>query len=322
MGTREFYEESATNAFDRMRVDVAAVYERYPPEEKAPDASLEPAKGAFDHLYGAHALPLSQRVRVAKLLRRTGVEAAWFTTFATYWQSVLDGRPLWGIEDFHFLRGWYRVGHQENRIPDTDDPRVHLEAWQRPELIYQLFQQVYYETRHPNIALLELFRRARRERGIRSLLEFGCASAPATTWIDTFLGLHGAEVFLADLQTLPLHYAGFKFRAHRNVHPLVLVPENGFALDLGTKVDAIACLTVFEHLNEPLATAESFYEHLSPGGLLIFDYVRTQGHGLDTMHGVRQRDAVLDFVENRFEIVSGSIQRERDTGLTLAAKRR
>jgi SAM-dependent methyltransferase len=299
--------------------DPKDVFARYPLDRLSRGAVQAAADGGrFGRLYRAPAIPIAQRVRAARVLRRANLDVSWFETFAEYWTSVLGGRVLWGIEDFDFLRGWYRLEARKNQVPDTNDPETHLAAWQSSGLVYHLFHQVYYETRHPSLALLELIR---RERRFRTMLEFGCATAPMTTWMATFLGLHGTDVFLSDLETLALHYAGYKFGGHPNVHVRPLSPQNAFAPDVDVNVDVVFCLTVFEHLNQPLRTVESFHEHLAPGGLLFFDYLKTGGVGLDTGHAVRERDSVLDFVEKHFEVVYGKIVRNGNTGLVVAKKR-
>ena len=79
--------------------------------------------------------------------------------------------------------------------------------------------------------------------------------------------------------------------------------ESGLLPPRDLRVDAIVCMQVFEHLLEPLAVAERFVEMLNPGGALIFDYLTSEGAGLDSLAGVRQRDSVLAFIEQRFDII-------------------
>jgi hypothetical protein len=86
-------------------------------------------------------------------------------------------------------------------------------------------------------------------------------------------------------------------------------------------VDAIFCITVLEHLNKPLATAVLFHRFLRPGGVLVFDYIKGTGEALDTMHGVRERSAVLDFIAANFDVAHGALRHDASMGITLAVKR-
>jgi len=128
------------------------------------------------------------------------------------------------------------------------------------------------------------------------------------------------KIYIADIQTLAFHYATYRFRYCSNVIPLLLTPENNFLLRINDDLDAIFCITVFEHLNRPLDTVKIFYEKLKPGGLLFFDYIRGEGPGLDTKQGVTQRDDVLSFILKNFDLVYGNISKEKSTGLAIVRK--
>jgi 2-polyprenyl-3-methyl-5-hydroxy-6-metoxy-1,4-benzoquinol methylase len=125
----------------------------------------------------------------------------------------------------------------------------------------------------------------------------------------------------SDIQTLAFHYGAYRFRHCSNVIPLLLVPDDDFSLNLSDSVDAIFCITVFEHLNKPLETIKSFYYYLNPNGLLFFDYIKGDGDGLDTLAGVRERNEVLDYVTEHFEVLLGTISKEKSMGLTVVKKK-
>jgi SAM-dependent methyltransferase len=219
------------------------------------------------------------------------------------------------------LRGVYRIRHQDNQVPDTDDPFLHVRAWQQPELVFQLFQQVFVESLSPKLGLCNAIHRSSR-RPISTFLEFGCATAPVTTtFAEFFKRREISRAYIADIQTVSFHYAAFKFRLDPRVTPVLLRPDDDFALGVDHELDAICAMTVFEHLLKPLATVERLHDALAPGGLLVFDYLKTDGEGLDTRQGVEQRASVLDFIERRFDIVSGALSRERGMDLTIARKR-
>jgi 2-polyprenyl-3-methyl-5-hydroxy-6-metoxy-1,4-benzoquinol methylase len=71
--------------------------------------------------------------------------------------------------------------------------------------------------------------------------------------------------------------------------------------------DTIFCLEVLEHVPRPLAALEHFHRALKPGGHLVFDYVRSEGIGLDTATSLRDRLPALRFVLDRFDIVQGRV---------------
>lgn len=317
-----FYQRRASNAFDNLVVDVADLYRRFPLESRQtwPSAG-PPALSRAQRLTASGLLPLRARAAASRLLTHLRIDQRWFQRFRAYWMDVLGGRPLLSVEDFHFLRGVYRIRHQDNQVPDTEDARLHERAWQRPELLYQVFQQAYAEALGPKHAVCAALRRFLRAP-LGAMLEFGSASAPVTTtYLDYFGPAPRTEFFISDIQTLAFHYGAYKFRRMPNVTPALLEPGDGFALRAPRALDAICCLTVFEHLTRPVALAEQMHAALRPGGLLVFDYMKGQGEGLDTVQGVRERRAVLDFIAEQFDVVQGAITPDCHIDLTVAIKR-
>jgi hypothetical protein len=245
-----FHQIRARNQFDRMEVRADELYDAFP-VERAAAWQVPPPQRGYGRLYRAPWLPPGVRRRTWQLLRRLRLDQRWFDEFALYWASVLGGRHLFGVEDFHFLRGVYRIRHQDNQVPDTDNPRTHLEAWQQPELIYQLFQQAMVESINPQLSICTAIR-AHLKRPLGALLEFGCASAPiVTSYLEFFGPATTARFFVSDIQTLSFHYAAFKFRRRPNVIPRLLKPEDQFAVSVDCQVDVVCCMQVFEHLQEP-----------------------------------------------------------------------
>jgi hypothetical protein len=67
---------------------------------------------------------------------------------------------------------------------------------------------------------------------------------------------------------------------------------------------------------------EHFHEALKAGGHLIFDYVRSEATGLDTATSLRDRIPALEFILDRFEVVSGRVTTDgAHVGPTVARKR-
>ena len=317
-----FYQRRASNAFDNLVVDVEDLYRRFPLElRQAWPGGGPPPLTRAQRLTASPWLPLRGRTAASRLLTHLRLDQRWFQRFRGYWTDVLAGRPLLSVEDFHFLRGVYRIRHQDNQVPDTEDAGTHEIAWQRPELLYQVFQQAYGEALGPKHVVCAALRRFHRGP-IGAMLEFGSASAPVTTtYLDYFGPAPRTRFFISDIRTLAFHYGAYKFRRTPNVTPISLEPGDGFALRAPQALDVICCLTVFEHLTRPLALAEEMHAALRPGGLLVFDYMQGQGEGLDTFQGVRDRQAVLDFIRARFDVAVGSVTPDRHVDLTVAVKR-
>ena len=302
----------AANAFDRLDVDVPKLFRDYPIERRGDWPGNPPPHLG---LYAAPA-PLRARVIAWKLLHRTHLDQRWLQRFAGYWESILGGRPMLAPEDFHFLRGIYRLRHQEDAVSDTEDARTHVEAWQQRTMIYQVFAQQFFELIDPRLAEAHWLSRL----GVKSFIEYGSASAPVTTAFRQFFGRR-AHSTIVDIETIAFHYAVYKFKNDANVAPVALTAATNLLPDPSMRADAIVCKTVFEHLKDPLEVAERFAKMLQPRGYLIFDYLETDGAGLDTMHGVRQRDAVLKFIAERFEPVHGDARQHRGSQLTVARLR-
>ena len=109
----------------------------------------------------------------------------------------------------------------------------------------------------------------------------------------------------ADIPHLLFHFARWKFRRDRFVTMVAVEPNDDAPLP--GLYDTIFCLEVLEHLPRPLAALEHFHRALKPGGHLIFDYVRSEGTGLDTATSLRDRLPALRFVLDRFDIVAGRV---------------
>lgn len=319
---QRFYRPAGPNQFDRLRIDLDRLYERFPITAKTnpPDNQAPFAASSFHRwFYRNPLLSLPFRGRINHLFRRTHLDLSWFEGFKAYWTSVLGGRPLWSIQDFYFLMNHYRVQFQTNQVPNTEDSFVHLQAWQRPEIIFQLFHLAYKESLHHE--LHQLTRLYRWKKRFGSMLEFGCATAPIATSLFCFFNPRpDIRIFLADLKTLAFHYAAYKFRSCANVTPVLLTPETDFRLPLKEPVDVVFCLNVFEHLMDPLGIVRQFYGLLPPGGLLFFDYIRSEGKNLDTRQGAAQRVPVLEFIKNNFEVLEGDPRPESSIGLTVVKK--
>jgi len=199
---------------------------------------------------------------------------------------------------------------------------VHFEAWQRPELIYQLLHLVCRQYNSDRLRILQHLKKLDLEVSRATILDFGCAIAPVITSLFEFFRIKpGARIYISDMQTLAFHYATYRFRECANVTPVLLKSENDFALDIDVSFEVIFCMAVFEHLNRPLETVKVFSKRLQPGGFLFFDYIKGDAEGLDTHHGVRRREDVLDYVQQNVDLVYGALDKKESASLTIVRKR-
>ncbi|MEX2144382.1 MAG: class I SAM-dependent methyltransferase [Anaerolineales bacterium] len=130
------------------------------------------------------------------------------------------------------------------------------------------------------------------------------------------------QFHLADLASLPYHYAVWRLRGQPNVQPHLLEPESGFALASQERMDVIFCIQVFEHLNRPLETAQQFHKLLNKNGVLVFDFLLGKGEGLDSIQAVRERNQVLDFINANFDLLDQpKLDAAKGVDLTFARKR-
>ncbi|XXJ21165.1 class I SAM-dependent methyltransferase [Desulfovibrio caledoniensis] len=246
-----------------------------------------------------HALNLHEALVANDLL------GDWLTDFNDYWVGVLGCRPM-RVTDFHFLLQHYRV-KQRNADEYTLQTRCeHSNAWKDPCLLAQTFTLVY------NNALNPLKFRAVCERINRHdrVLEFGCAMAPAYNTYRHFYQHKKANWVLSDIENFPFHYARHRFARDENVEAVHLIAPEHYEdplHDLDGRFDMIIVLTVFEHLHSPLVTLKHLISKLKSGGLLVFDYIRSEAKGLDSVQGLEQRQDTLRHIRNHMILEEGDL---------------
>jgi len=217
----------------------------------------------------------------------------------------LGNRPI-HPHDFYFLSGVYRQRLQTIYFEQIEKPELasderHLEAWRDHRAIYYLFAYTFRQALsplrvHPFIGYVP--------RGGR-VAEYGCGAAPILTALARRYRHLDVQLVGADIPHLLFHYARWKFRRDRFVRMVAVQPNDDTPLP--GLYDTIFCLEVLEHLPRPLAALEHFHRTLKPGGHLVFDYVRSEGTGLDTATSLRDRLPALRFVLDRFDIVEGRV---------------
>lgn len=307
------------NRFDNLIIDVPKLFSKFPITNLGKDKNEKKFDNAISFLYRFKIIPLVVRKYLWYLFKRTGIDQVWFEEFRTYWGKHLGGIALWGVEDFYFLRGIYRLKFHNLELPDKTSNKAHLSTWQKPETLFFLLDQVYRGKLYNELSAIDLYFKFRKETTL-PILEFGCATAPITTSLIEFYGLTDQKIYISDIQILAFHYAAYKLRKYPNVVPVLLDPEDGFFPKSPEKLGAIFCLTVFEHVTDPLNVARKFYDFLVPGGLLIFDYLKTDGKGLDSVKSLQNRDKTLNYLSQHFKILCGDIWKADGSDVIVARK--
>lgn len=298
------------NRYDDVRLDVAALLKQQDASLPGPDSAARSGDGlgAFGRvasLVRLYALGALVKMGWHRRLVYANLRLDWFFEFQRYWMEELGNRPI-HPHDFYFLSGVYRQRLQTIYFEQIENPELasderHLEAWRDHRAIYYLFAYTFRQALsplrvHPFIGYVP--------RGGR-VAEYGCGAAPILTALARRYRHLDVQLVGADIPHLLFHYARWKFRRDRFVSMVAVEPNDDTPLP--GLYDTIFCLEVLEHLPRPLAALEHFHRALKPGGHLVFDYVRSEGTGLDTATSLRDRLPALRFVLDRFDIVEGRV---------------
>ena len=313
------------NRYDDFRPDVAALL-------KEQEARLPPARdtarsgdglgplGRLASVARLYALGALVRLGLHRRLVYANLRLDWFHEFQDYWVGELGNRPIHPA-DFYHLYGVYRQRLQTIHFEHIEDAAIasddkHLEAWRDHRIVYHLFAHAY------RLALSPLRVHHFVEHVPRSgrVAEYGCGMAPIVTGLARYYRHRDLQLVGADIPHMLFHHARWKFRNLPFVTMVPIHPDDDAPLP-GT-YDTIFCLEVFEHLPRPLPILEHFHRALKPGGRLVFDYVRSDGTGLDTATALRDRIPALQFVLDRFEVLDGRVTTDgADVGPSVVRKR-
>lgn len=241
----------------------------------------------------------------------------WFKDFKCFWSEILNGRPI-DIMDFHFLRFSYRTRFQSAKHFNESNSSDFLKAWQSDENVSQLFNATWRYAKSAYLDFLRFYFQLPRKGKV---LEYGCAVAPFTTGILKYFPSKKYDFEIADILQINFLYAIYNLSNFSNVKYRILEPYNNL-VDKNNYYSAIICQTVLEHVPNPLKVVESFYNGLKEGGVLVFDYIKTdiQRIGLDSKQSLDQRKETLKFIKNNFELIKGEISPEKSVGLCVVKK--
>ena len=298
------------NRYDDFRPDVEALLKDQegrlgPADPRARSGDGLGALGGLAsvaRLYGFGALV---KTGLYRRLVYSGWALGWFREFQAYWMTELGNRPL-QPHDFYFLAGVYRQRLQtihfesiENLALANDDS--HLEAWRDHRIVHHLFAHTYRQALSP----LRVHRYARYVRRGGRVAEYGCGTAPILDGLARWYRHLNVHLVGADIPHLLFHFARWKFRDAPFVTMVPIGPNDDAPLP--GRYDTIFCLEVLEHLPRPIPVLAHLHEVLEPAGYLIFDYIRSDGTGLDTASSLRDRIPALRFLLEHFEIVEGEV---------------
>jgi 2-polyprenyl-3-methyl-5-hydroxy-6-metoxy-1,4-benzoquinol methylase len=85
--------------------------------------------------------------------------------------------------------------------------------------------------------------------------------------------------------------------------------------------EVITIKTVLEHLTDPLHCIKYLTSILKKNGVLILDYVISEGKGLDTIESLNQRKEVIEFLNNNFLVLEGSLNYDKTINLAVLKKK-
>jgi hypothetical protein len=245
-----------------------------------------------------------------------GLKKQWFKKFYLYWVGILGGRPITTLE-FFLLSQDYRKKIQFSDELNWGSPLKHIENWRNPLQLAQTFMNLKKITLRP-IFTKHLWKYINKNSII---LEYGCSLAPYYNCYKKYFSHLNCKFTLADIPSFPFHYSKYLYGDDENIS-FITINEDDFLNPLKgvSGYDMIIITSVFEHLDNPLFIQEYLFDRLNSGGLLVFDYIISDGLGLDTPKGVSMREKCLLNIINKTEILFGTIDISQDVGLCIVKK--
>ena len=239
----------------------------------------------------------------------------WFKEFRCYWVKELKGfnmRP----HDFFFLLGDLRK-YTDLELGENQCGTKQIEVWQDPRAIYFLFSQRYKVALNPFEA--RKFSKYIKKNSL--ICEYGCGMAPITRSIERFYQHKNVRIHCVDIPTFCFHYIRWYFKKYKKFSFCDFIQiEPDKDSTLSEIYDVVFILNVFEHLPSPYDTIIHLTEHLKKGGYLIFNYIKSDGTTLDTKAGNLERNDTIQFINDHYSIISGSMDIEKNINNTIAQK--
>lgn len=246
----------------------------------------------------------------------TGIKRQWFNEFNRFWKEVLNGRPI-SIMDFHMLKYTYRVRGQNLGKLEWNTPKEHMDNWKKDETFYSLFNLLYSNALYP-------FRNLSMLRPKFRVLEYGCSHAPYyRSWRKYYNHIETSWV-LADLKNITFLFSNYMYSSDYAIEKMILINEFNMAnplCNLEGEFDVIILTTVLEHVDSPVNVCKMLLGRLKKGGYFVFDYIKSDGLGLDSKQGLDERIEALQYILNTVKIVKGQIPDiDKSVGLCIGIK--
>jgi 2-polyprenyl-3-methyl-5-hydroxy-6-metoxy-1,4-benzoquinol methylase len=293
------------NQFDHMPLNVDELF------RESTDVRKVRPYPKWRRLLQRYTVALLMIVGLYSRLVDAGFVRAWFREFQEYWLEIHNGRPLY-LSDFFFLLGIYRQRFQSVETPNNATSQEFLRSWQGPESWYQLFGAVRRFSHEP----LHCYHFEKWINKGDRVLEYGCGLAPVAYSLSRCGRVADLAIDIADIKQINSHFARWRLGSQVKFIEIELY-QNPIS---GKTYDVILLITVMEHLPNSLETVGHLLDSLEPGGVLIFDYISSDGDGQDTMESIESREAVLNLIEKRTTIVHGSIEYTQSMGLTVVRR--
>ena len=249
---------------------------------------------------------------IYRKLINSGLIDSWFVEFNYFWKKYLEGRPLY-FNDFFYLLGIYRQKFQNIIVKDNPDQKKFLEPWQNSESLYLLFGAVRKYAYEP----FSFFNVDKYLNNGSKFLEYGCGIAPISSSILNYSSKK-TDIYYADILQINSIYAQYRLKGRAKF--VELTPLK-YDLNLPNDFDVITIRTVLEHLTDPLDCIKYLTSILKKDGLLILDYVISEGKGLDTIESLNQRNQVIEFIDKNFLVIDGSLNYDKTINIAVAKKK-
>ncbi len=304
------------NYFDDMRINISESHRRL---SNLTRHSKSIKRSKYRNIVKLYLTGLGIWLGIHEFLVMNGIRKKWLDDFRSYWSDILDGRPFWNTLDFFMLLHDYRKRAGHTSQLEWGDATQHLSNWQHPSQIYLTLHNVRKLATRP-IVNLNLFKKV--SKGTR-ILEYGCSLAPYYYCYREFFSHLEGKWILADIPNYSFHYAKYLYRNDEEVEFITINSED-FSNPLGEagEFDIIIFTTVLEHLDKPLVVSEYLLKRLKPGGLFVFDYIKSECTGLDHPSAVKMRVDCIKRILEKTQIVSGKIDDINESiGLCIAKKK-
>lgn len=304
------------NSFDDIRIDIAAAHKHI---DDRPIQHRECARPRWKNALSLFWHRILRKLKLHHLLISNGVCDDWLQDFKKYWADELDGRPIWNPLDFFHLLYDYRKRQQFTTDLEWDDASKHLQNWQHPNQIYSTLHHVERMASNPFVH--PPFWRFLPPQG--SVLEYGCSSAPYYNCYRKFFSHRRCSWTLVDLPNFPFHYAKYLYRNDKGLD-IITIDEKNFDDPLASdtrEFDIIILTTVLEHLDDPVRVVQSLLKRLKVGGVFLFDFVKSEGTGLDHPVSLAKRKECLSLILESVEVLDGTLG-DLDDSIPLIVSRK